>query len=139
MLEIAEGQSLKLGLEFAPGTTEDCKKKVVSLFKPSEILGAYKQARALFKTGDLVLVGSETDPSGFNVEPRHEYLKRLRQVLGENAPKAMQVLGLAHTSAHAVVKMPKDSDAMWLVITRGRDMPLMVVLFTTPYQISEAN
>lgn len=125
---------LQTGLEFAPGTTDDCKKLIAKLFKPEEILGAYRQARSTFKMGDLVLVGSESDPSGFNIEPRTAYLKRLRQVLGVHAPRTMLALGIANKSAHAVVQLPFESDAMWLVITRGREMPVMCVLFTSPYE-----
>jgi hypothetical protein len=125
---------LGTGLEFAPGTTDDCKKLVARLFKPSEILGAYRYARASLKTGDLVMVGSESDPAGFNVEPRTEYLKRLRQVLGAKAPRTMLALGIAHKSAHGVAQLPFESDAMWLIITRGKEMPIMCVLFTTPYE-----
>lgn len=130
---------LQTGLEFAPGTTDDCKKLVGKLFTPTEILGAYRHARQTFKTGDLVLVGSESDPSGFNAEPRTEYLKRLRQVLGPaKAPRAMMALGINHKSAHGVVKLPFAADAMWLIVTRGKDMPLMCVLYEAPYEMVAA-
>jgi len=129
---------LQTGLEFAPGTTDDCKKMIARLFKPTEILGAYRHARASFKTGDLVMVGSEADPSGFNVEPRTEYLKRLRVVLGAKAPRAMMALGITHKSAHSVVKLPFEADAMWLIVTRGKDMPIMAVLFAAPYEMTAA-
>ena len=129
---------LKTGLEFAPGTTDDSKKLVVRLFKPEHILGAYHQARTAFKTGDLVLVGSESDPSGFNAEPRIAYLKRLRQVLGSKAPSTMPALGLTNKSAHSVVQLPFEADAMWLIITRGKEMPVMCVLYASPYEMAAA-
>lgn len=126
------------GIEFAPGTTDDSKRLVAKLFKPGEILGAYRQARGVFHTGDLVLVVSESNPTGFNVEPRMEYLKRLRQVLGVHAAKMMPTLGLASSSAHKVMKLPMDSEAMWLIVTRGQDLPVMCVLFTTPYETGDS-
>lgn len=127
---------LQTGLEFAPGTTDDCKKMVARLFQPNDILGSYRHARGKFRTGDLVMVGSESDPSGFNVEPRTAYIKRLRQALGSHAPRTMLSLGVANQSAHSVVKLPFEADAMWLIITRGKEMPIMCVLFTTPYEMT---
>lgn len=126
---------LKTGLEFAPGTTNECKELVARLFKPGEIIGAYRQARSMFKTGDLVAVVSEADPSGFNIEPRTAYLKRLRDVLGAKAKSTMPALGISNKSAHAVVQLPFESEAFWLIVTRGHQkMPAMCVLFTTPYE-----
>ena len=127
---------ISTGLEFAPGTTEDCKRLVARLFQPGEILGAYREGREKFKTGDLVLLVSESDPSGFAVEPRIAYVKRLREALGANAKKTLPVLGIAQKSAHGVVRLPFETDAMWLVIARGKDMPSMCVLFTTPYEVA---
>lgn len=125
---------LKTGLEFAPGTTDDCKRLVAGLFQPGEILGAYKQARAAFKTGDLVLVVAQSNPDGFNIEPRIAYLKRLRQVLGAHASRTMPALGINEKSAHKVVQLPFEADAMWLLVTRKQEIPVMCVLFTTPYE-----
>ena len=132
------GPMLATGLEFAPGTTDDCKRLVGGLFKPGEILGAYRQAREHFKNGDLVLAVSKSDPSGFRIEPRIEYLKGLRKVLGSHAPRVLRALGLAHQSAHGVMRLPAESEAMWLVISRGQELPVMCVLFTTPYEVSAA-
>ena len=136
IIESMPGAKLSTGLEFAPGTTDECKRLVAKLFQPGEILGAYKQARAAFQTGDLVLVVAEQNPEGFNVEPRIAYLKRLRQTLGVHARKTMPALGISHKSAHSVVQLPFEDDAMWLIITRGQEMPAMIVLFTTPYQVA---
>lgn len=126
----------KTGLEFAPGTTDDSKKLVASLFQPGEILSAYKTARGTLKTGDLVLVVSESDPSGFRAEPRTDYLRRLRQSLGANAARTMPALGINSKSAHSVVQLPFDSDAFWFIVTRGQEMPAMCVLYAMPYQDS---
>jgi hypothetical protein len=127
---------LKTGLEFAPGTTDASKQLVASLFTPTEILGAYKSARNTFKNGDLVLVVSQSDPSGFRAEPRTTYLKRLRASLGVNAGRTMPALGINNKSAHSVVQLPFDSDAFWLIVTRGQELPVMCVLYAMPYQDS---
>ena len=73
------GLMLAAGLEFAPGTTDECRKLVLGLAEPGAILGAYRQARMQFMTGDLVLSISAQDPSGFQAERRAAYLKRVRE------------------------------------------------------------
>ena len=126
---------LKVGLEFAPGTSDDCKRLVGSLFGPDELLGAYREARGTFSTGDIVLVTSEQDPSGFNAMTRIEYVKHVRAGLGAtNAAKMLPVLTIANKSAHKVVRLPFDEEAFWLVINRRGAVPVMAVLFTTPYE-----
>lgn len=118
------------GLEFAPGTTEECQRLVAQLFQPGEILAAYKQARTTFRTGDLVLSVSEQDPSGFEAEPRIAYTKRLQKI-----PLLMR--GLADRSAHSVVKLPFEADAMWLIVVRGpQEVPVMCVIYAAPYETS---
>lgn len=125
------------GLEFAPGTTEDCKKLVSELFEPSDILGAYRMARERFKTSDIAIVVSEKDPSGFNAMTRIEFAKRLREMTGRNAAKLLSTLTMAQRTAHNIVQLPSESEAMWLVIDRGREnIPVTCVIFTTPYEIS---
>jgi hypothetical protein len=49
---------LKTGLEFAPGTKEDCKRLVRKLGPPAVLLNAYRNARAEYGTGDIVLVAA---------------------------------------------------------------------------------
>lgn len=126
---------LRVGLEFAPGTTDDCKRLIGQLFKPGDILGAYRQARGTFKTGDIVLVTDERDPSGFEAQTRLEYVKKLRLGLGLKAAKMMRVLTIAHKSAHAIMSLPFESEAFWLVIIRGPQVPVMAVLYVTPYEV----
>lgn len=126
---------LKTGLEFAPGTTDDCKRLVGRMFTPTDILGSYRQARAQFRHGDVVLVAAEWDGSGFQAMPRLEYVKQIRESLGANAAKMMPVLTIAHKSAHAVLMMPFETDAMWLVINRKGMVPVMAVLYATPYEV----
>jgi hypothetical protein len=121
---------IQTGLEFAPGTTDECKKLITRLFTPSEIFGAYRMARAQFKTGDLVLLVSEKDPSGFQAEPRSAYVKRLRETQGSRTGVPILMRGLAEKSAHKVVKLPFESDALWLIVARGpQAVPVMCVLF----------
>lgn len=127
---------LQTGLEFAPGTTEECQKLVVGLFTPSEIFGAYRMARQQFKTSDLVLLVSEKDPSGFQAEPRSAYVKRILDQ-GKGVPLLMQ--GLAERSAHKIVKMPPESDALWLIVARGpQAVPVMCVLFAVQSEMTAA-
>jgi len=124
---------LGTSLEFAPGTTEDCQKLMAQLFKPGELLGAYRMARQRFGVSDLVLVTAQQDGSGFEAMVRSHYVSRLRQGLGRNGAKMLAALGVAHKSAHQVVSLPKESDAFWLVINRRDALPVMVVLFATQY------
>jgi len=125
---------LATALEFAPGTTDDCKRLVTQLFRePGAVLGAYRAARRQFQTGDLVLVTAQHDGSGFEAMPRAHYVARLRQGLGPNGTKLLAALGVAHESAHKVASLPWDSDALWLIINRRDDLPVMVVLFAAPY------
>jgi hypothetical protein len=125
---------LGTALEFAPGTTDDCKRLVAQLFQePGVVLGAYRTARERFRTGDVVLVTAEHDPSGFEAMPRTHYVERLRDGLGRNGSKLLAVLGLAHQSAHKVASLPWESDAFWLIVNRKDALPVMVVLYAAPY------
>src|SRR5262245_32680672 len=130
---------LKVGLEFANGTTDDSKKLVSRLFTPADILVAMRDARAAFNTSDVVLVASDTDADGFDAMPRRVYIDRLRQVMGHRAPRALAAMVIAHKSAQKIVQLPKEDEAAWLIVTRGKDMPVMCVVYATPYKISEAN
>ncbi len=122
------------GLEFAPGTTEECKKLVMGLVDPGGIFAAYKQARLQFSTGDLVMTISQQDPSGFEIEPRAAYVKRVRAV-NKKVPILMR--GLSEKSAHNVSKLPADQDALWFIVARGpQAVPIMCVLFAVPYETS---
>ena len=125
---------IRTGLEFAPGTTDDCKQLVGRLFQPGEILGAYRAGRQQFRSGDLVLLAAEDDPSGFAVKPRAEYVREIRQSMGARAPAMLRVLTMASKSAHQVARLPFEADAMWLVIARRQAIPVMVVLFAAPYE-----
>jgi hypothetical protein len=126
---------VKTGLGFAPGTTPDCQRLVARMFSPEDIFGAYKAGRQTFKTGDLVLVASERDADGFKVQPRMDYVKDLRRLLGPYAPRVLAPLTIAHKTAHAQVQLPFEADAMWVVIVRGLDqIPTMCVIYATQYE-----
>jgi hypothetical protein len=123
---------LSQGLEFAPGTTEECKKLVMGLVDPSAIFAAYRQGRLQFSTGDLVMTVSQQDPSGFEIESRAAYVKRVRAV-NKKVPILMR--GLAEKSAHNVSQLPAEGDAMWFIVARGpQAVPIMCVLFSVPYE-----
>lgn len=126
---------IKTGLEFAPGTTEDCKKLVGQLFTPSEILSSYRTARHIFKTGDIVLVSAQFDPSGFNAMPRRQYVKTIHRGMEMKGATMLSSLVIAHKSAHQVAQLPSGSDAMWLVIARKSQVPIMAVIYATPYDV----
>jgi hypothetical protein len=126
---------IKTGLEFANGTSDDCKKLVGKLFDPGEILGAYREGRSTFRTSDVVLITQEENPNGFEVTPRLQYIAKLRAGMGSTAAKMMPVLTIAHKSAHQVTSLPLESDAMWLVILRREMVPVMVVIYATPYKV----
>jgi hypothetical protein len=127
----------RTGLDFAPGTTDACKKLVGSLFTPTELLSAYRAARQNFATGDLVLTVSEKDPSGFEATPRIAYVKTAKNLRGKKGlPMLMRGL---EQSAHAIVSLPFESEAMWLIVNRGlQQVPVMCVLFATQFEVSEA-
>lgn len=127
---------LRAGLEFANGTTDDCKRLVGQLFTPGQLLGAYRTAREKLKTGDVALVTAEHDPSGLELHPRLEYIKQLRAGMGSNAAKLMPALTIAHKSAHQIVSLPWESEAFWLVILRHQQIPIMAVLYVTPYEVA---
>lgn len=124
---------LQTGLEFAPGTTNECKQLVARLFQPGDLLSAYRTARQKFQTGDLVLRVLETDPSGFEAEPRTVYAKRIKDTVGK-VPDLMRIMALR--SAHGVAQLPFDSDAMWLVVVRPQAVPIMCVIFASPYEVA---
>lgn len=125
---------LKTGLEFAPGTSNDCKKLIQIAFSPSEIFTAYRAGRAKFRTGDLVLLTSEDEPNDFAVCTRSEYIQTIKQQFGR-VPALAAVM--ADKSAHGMAQLPFESDALWLVVA-SRRMPVMCVIFSTPYQVEAA-
>jgi hypothetical protein len=123
---------LKTGLEFAPGTTDASKRVIGRMFQPGDLLEAYRQARAKFNTGDIVLAASDQGP-GIQYMARMEYAKHLQKVFGKRASE----FRMWSNSAQSVVNLPADSDAMWLVVElEGADLPIMCVIFAVPYQVA---
>ena len=122
------------GLEFAPGTTDETKKLIGSLFEPSQLFSAYRAARARFGTGDLVLMVSEQDPSGFEANTRGGFVQRIKAAQGPNKPIHPFMKSLVERSAQSIVTLPFDSDAMWLVVVRGMQaVPVTCVLYAMDY------
>lgn len=102
------------------------------MFQPAALLNAYRTAREASNTGDIVLVASDQSPD-ISGGPRMEYAKHLRKVFGARA----SAFGMWRYSAHSVVQLPHDSDAMWLVVdVKGLDLPVMCVIYVTPYEIA---
>jgi hypothetical protein len=126
-----------IGLDFARGTTDETKKLIGRLFTPTEIFSAYRTARHKFGTGDLVMVVSEQDPSGFEAQPRTAYIAKAKQIQGSK-PMPIFLRGLVHRSAHAVAELPFESDAMWFIVVRGTQaVPAMCVIFGVQYQLEK--
>jgi len=124
---------LKTGLEFAPGTTDDCKRLIGRMFKPVDLLEAYRTAREEFGNSDIVLAASD-QVEGIQYTPRLTYVEMLRQRLG---PRASEFKMWAN-SAQSVVRMPIDSNAFWLVIDlKGADFPIMCVIFAVSYTVEQ--
>jgi hypothetical protein len=126
---------LKTGLEFAPGTTEKSKKMVGQMFPAEALLSAYRTARGAANTSDIVLVTSDQSPD-ISGGTRMEYCRHLKKVFGTRA----SAFRMWSDSAHSVMKLPPDSEAMWLVVdVRGAPLPVMCVIYATPYKLSAAN
>ena len=127
---------LQVGLDFAPGTTDDCKRLVAKFFSdPKVLLGAYRNACAEFDTSDIVLLFSDQDPT-IRGARRMEYCAHLKNVFGTRA-SGFKMWG---TSAHSMMKLPQDSEAMWLVVdVRGMDLPIMCVIYAVPYATEAMN
>lgn len=120
---------LKTGLEFAPGTTDDCKRQIGRMYTPEAILNAYRTARMASGTGDVVLVGTDQSPE-IHGGSRMEYCAHLKQVFG---PRARAFKMWAHSAA-SILKLPAEADAMWFVLDiRNVDLPIMCVIFALPY------
>lgn len=130
---------LARSLEFAPGTTEDCQKRIVGMFDPNGLLQMYSAARRKLSTGDLVMIVPQSDPSEVRIISRAEYVKDLRANLGDHAARTLPQLGVANSSAHKIVKLPEESDAFWIVVVRPQDTPIEAVLFSLPYETGSAN
>lgn len=126
---------MRTGLEFAPGTTDDCKRQIGMLLKPQDILEAYRAARQQFGSTDIVLATSD-QVGHIEYTTRLTYCEHLKGLFGK---KAAGFKMWSH-SAHSIMKLPNESEAMWLVVQiQGSDLPIMCVIYATPYEISAAN
>lgn len=128
---------LKTGLEFAKGTTETNQRLIAQLYSPGDILAAYRAKRLELKTGDLILIGSDTE-QGFKGFRRLEYVAHLKRQLAEmgrpaTLPQLYEVI--EHRSAHQIVQLPFESDAFWLFVARGnQNLAVMVAMYASPYE-----
>ena len=127
---------MTIHLDFAPGTTDDCKRLVQQHLTPNDLFDAYRLARHTYSSGDIVLVIAAHDPEIINGFPRSEYIK---SALGRNTRAQLAVLGIANRSAHQVMMLPADSDAFWLVIEKRGQLPIMVVLHATRHEKVEGS
>lgn len=128
----------RTGLEFAPGTTEHCKQLVAKVFDPGLLLEAYRTRRFDLKTGDLVLIGSDYDPT-LKVMKRLDYVATIKRGIEARTgrpgkvPPLFEVL--EHQTAHKVAQLPFDDDAFWLVVARNQQLPILCAVFVTHYQV----
>lgn len=122
----------RTGLEFDPRTTDDCKRLVGKLFPdPKMLLAAYRNACAEFGTLDIVLHRSDQNED-IHGGSRLDFCEKLRGVWGARASE----FAMWRHSAQSVMKLPSDSEAMWLVVdVRGVDLPVMCVIYAVPYAI----
>jgi len=128
---------LQTSLDFATGTTEACQQLITRLFKPEDIFAAYRAARKLHRTGDIVLVASAQDQAGFDSWARANYVRHIRNHFSSKFPPFFN--GIASQSAQEIQQLPAESDAFWLVVTRDQDMPLMSVMYALPYEMTAAS
>lgn len=113
-------------LEFGPNTDEAHKKLIYGLFAPRQLLSAYHTAQREHNTHDLVLVCPNMRPDEIYAGPRPSMSAHLQQTLKFPVPLM---------AAHAMAKLPRDSDAFWLIIpVTGCDIPAMVVMHALVYE-----
>jgi len=116
---------------FAPRTPDGIKVMVGKILTPQAMMDAYRNARALCGTTDIVLHHSDQDPNIYGGTRREFCVQHLLPLLGERASK----LKIWKHSAQSEVMLPSDSDAFWLVIEgRHLDAPIACVLYATPYE-----
>lgn len=118
----------KKELAWAHGTDPECKMAIGRLLKPGEILGLYQRARAAFGTGDLVLLVTDDGPC---IMTRSKCVENLKRSLGARALE----FTMAHESAHKVVQLPVEDDAMWVVVDMTNQFVPPTVVFAIPYEI----
>jgi hypothetical protein len=116
---------LAYDLEFGPNTAEAHKKLIYGLFGPQQLLSAYRTARREHGTADLVLLCPNTDPDELFAGPRGAMSEHLQRTFKFPDPLV---------SAHSVARLPKDSDAFWLIIPTRGEIPVMVVMFPSAYE-----
>ena len=132
---------LRTSLEFAAGTTDDCKRLVARVCDPGRLLEAYRAMRIEMKTGDLVLTGSDFDPT-IKVVKRLEYVEIIKRGIEKRTGRPGKVpplfAVLEHQTAHKIAKLPFEHDAFWLVIARGeQELPILCAVFVTQLELED--
>lgn len=127
---------VRFSLDFAPGTTDDCKRLVQTEFHPNELLEAYRKGVEAYGGKDIVLVVAANDPQDIHAFPRSRYVE---QALSRNSKDQLSKLTIASKSARRVMQLPADSDAFWLVIEiRQAQYPIMCVLHVTRSEVVDS-
>lgn len=126
---------LKTGLTFAHGTPEATRLMVGKVCPPQAIMDAYRNARALYGTTDIVLYHSDQDPGIFGGTRKDFCVSHLQRLFGRRASE----LKIWKHSAQKELMLPGDSDAMWLIIEgRNLDVPITCALYAMPYEETDA-
>ena len=129
------GTMFKTGLEFAPNTSDECKRLVGRLHTPASILGAYRAAKERFGTSDIVLAVSD-QVGHIEYMTRMTYCEHLKRLFGDKASG----FTLWSVSAQSFMKLPQESEAMWFIVdVKGADLPSMCVIYATPYEIESTS
>jgi hypothetical protein len=93
-------------------------RRIAESLPPYDLLKAYRDARAHFRTTDIVLVVVPDEFEGFVAQPRGAYIERafLRWTDPQRA-----VHPLVQESAHQRLKLPLDRAAFWLAVESPED------------------
>jgi hypothetical protein len=102
----------KTELIIAPGTSPGMK-KIAESIPPYDLLKAYREARQVFNTPDIVLVVAQGNAEGFQASPRSTYIEQAFRRFTEHQRNAHP---LVRDPAHRRMQMPADALAFWLVV-----------------------
>jgi len=100
-----------------PGTS-DRMQRIAQSLPPYDLLKAYRDARAHFRTADIVLVVVPDEIEGFVAQPRAAYVER---AFARWTETQRAVHPLIRESAHQRLKLPLDRPAFWLAVESPQD------------------
>lgn len=101
-----------------PGTSPRMK-RIAESIRPYDLLKAYRDARAHFRTADIVLVVvPDEELQGFVAQPRATYIE---QALRHWTPQQRAVHPVVRQSAHQRLQLPLDQAAFWLAVESPQD------------------